>query len=895
MLLTKLHIPQPKENVVHRSVLFEKLNEGLTRKLILVSAPAGYGKTTLVADWISTKKIPSVWYSLDESDNTFTSFLSYLITGLQTIDRSIGETIQPLLKTSASLSAEKITELLVNDLIQSNMEFILVFDDFHYIHQKEIIQFINYFIQFLPANLHIIIITRSDPNIQLSRLRSKQQLVELRVDDLSFSEEDTNDFFNRTHNINLKKEDANFLQKKTEGWISGIHLAGISIKGQDNISAFIQNLKGSNRYIMDYLLDEVLSAQDELVKVFLLKTSILQRMCPNLCNHILCSTSSHEILELLETNNMFIIPLDNERKWYRYHHLFSDLLRKRLIQSSSINISELHTFAGEWLINNELVDEAIHHFLLAKNYMKAAELISREMFKIWDDGNHYKFNAWLNSLPENILSQTPQLCILKAELAMARWQIQDAEDLLNNAENLLDAIEKQDIKPLVPLLTTIENYKGRILVNYSLIASYHEKPDDILKYVEKALETLSEDQTIWRNLASMIQSDAYFILGKLNEANVGQIETNKSYQIAQNPFLYLMSGANLANTLRQQGKLKEVLALCEKLLGDAEDMSLSKTTVAGWLLTMKAEILAEFNDLEEAEKIALKGVATAEMFKIFGVVLKCRLLLIRIYFSKRKYAQIYEVFEKIKEESIGFGMTRHIKNQMDACRIKIALSQNKFEELEPWLKEYDSQNDNNFDYINENTHIAASRAIIAVGKFKVAGELLSKLESEAEKYDRINSLIEILILKAQLKYQLNEIDSAKEFLYRAFSYAEPGGYIRIFVDEGPVIGELTRIIQRDKNTGFINSKIAVSKEYINQLSRAFSADNSKEERSETGLSGRELEILRLLAKDYTNQQIAEESFISLNTVKTHLKNINIKLEVDNRNDAVEKAKELGLI
>ncbi|MEJ2544939.1 MAG: hypothetical protein P8Y99_12805, partial [Calditrichaceae bacterium] len=220
MLLTKLHIPQPKENVVHRSALFEILDEGLTRKLILVSAPAGYGKTTLVVDWIYTKKLPSVWYSLDDSDNIFTSFLSYLITGLQTIESKIGETIQPLLKTSATLSSEKLTEILVNDLIQSNKVFILVFDDFHYIHQKEIIQFINYFVRFLPENLHITIITRSDPPIQLSKLRSKQQLVELRIDDLSFSAGDTNEFFNRTHNISLKEEDASFLQTKTEGWIS---------------------------------------------------------------------------------------------------------------------------------------------------------------------------------------------------------------------------------------------------------------------------------------------------------------------------------------------------------------------------------------------------------------------------------------------------------------------------------------------------------------------------------------------------------------------------------------------------------------------------------------------------------------------------------------------------
>ena len=895
MLLTKLHIPQPKENVVHRSALFEKLNEGLNRKLVLVSAPAGYGKTTLVVDWIYSKKLKSVWYSLDESDNIFTSFLSYLITGLQTIDKSIGETIQPLLKTAVNLSAEKITGILVNDLIQSNKMFVLVFDDFHYIHQKEIIQFINYFIRFLPDNLHITIITRSDPSIQLSKLRSKQQLIELRIDDLSFSAKDTNEFFYRTHNISLKEEDADFLQTKTEGWISGIHLAGISIKGQDNVSTFIQNLKGSSRYIMDYLLDEVLSVQDKHVKDFLLKTSILQRLCPDLCDHILCTTNSHEIVELLETNNMFIIPLDNERKWYRYHHLFSDLLRKRLIQSSSINIPELHTMASEWLINNDLVDEAIHHLLLAQNYEKAAELISQEMFKIWDDGNHYKFSPWLNSLPENILSQTPQLIILKAELAMTRWQIQDAEELLHSAETILNKIENDKIAPLISLSTSSKNYRGRILVNYALIASYHEKPKDIIRYVEEALEILSTDQLIWRNLAKMILSDAYFIIGKLPEAQKGQVETNKSYMIAQNPFLYLMSGANLAVTLRQQGKLNEVLELCENLIKDAEDKKLSNTTVVGWLQTIKAEVLAEFNNIDEAEKIALKGVATAENFKIFGVVLKCRLLLIRIYFSKGKYSEINQILQLIKDETVGFGVTGHIKSQIDSWRARMSISQSNYTEMEQWMSEYEDRKAIIFDYINENKNLAASRMYMALGRFKEAEEILSNLTIEAETNNRINALIEILVLKAQLKYQTGESELAKKLLYKAFSYAEPGGYIRTFIDEGPVIGELAKNLQRDKNSGFINSKVAVSQEYINQLCSAFSAENKKEEQAETGLSTRELEILKLIAKDYSNQQIADESFISLNTVKTHLKNINLKLEVDSRIKAVEKAKSLGIL
>ena len=480
---------------------------------------------------------------------------------------------------------------------------------------------------------------------------------------------------------------------------------------------------------------------------------------------------------------------------------------------------------------------------------------------------------------------------------MARWHIEDAEVLLKNAENMLNSIEKQEIVPLIPLSNVHrKNFKGRILANYALIASYHENTEDIIKYVEQALVTLSKDQIIWRNLATMIRSDAHFILGKLQEAHKGQVETNKSYQIAQNPFLYLMSGANLLVTLRQQGKLHEVLQLSESFIEYGTNNGLKNTSVIGWIQTIKGEVLAELNHLEQAEKIALQGVTIAESFKITGVLLKCYLLLIRIFFSEKKYSEIHKVVQKLEAESISFGITRHIKNQIDAWRDRISLSQNQFEQVEQWLQEYESRKDTHLHYIHENKHIAALRAYIALGKFNEAEQLLEQLKPETEKHDRINSLLEILLIQIHIKHQLKEPEMARKYFLEALSLAEANGYVRMLLEEGSDVESLLKEIQQMKRLKSSESLDSVSSEYVDMLVRSFEREKKAASvRAEEVLSSRELDTLKLIAEDLTNQEIADALYISLATVKTHVRNILLKLEAKNRSQAVSKAREKLII
>ena len=370
MLLTKLHIPPAGNNVVHRTELFEKLNSGLNRKLILVSAPAGYGKTTLLSDWIIQNKIPAAWLSLDNGDNDPAVFLSYVISGIQSIHKDFGQSALRLLNSPNSPSVESITSLLINEIINISQNFLLVLDDFHLINSGEVIKLVTYLLEHIPGNIHIVILTRSDPALAVSRLRSQHQLVELRSSTLSFSANDISILFNKKLKFGLSFDDVYSLESKTEGWIAGLQLTALSMSGREDISGYINDLKGDNRYIMDYLMEEVLKIQTDDIKEFLLQTSILEQMSAPLCNTVLNRNDSQVILEILERNNMFVIPLDTERTWYRYHHLFADLLKQKFHQRGKSAITELHNNAIEWFKENSMPLLAIEHAIETREFRK---------------------------------------------------------------------------------------------------------------------------------------------------------------------------------------------------------------------------------------------------------------------------------------------------------------------------------------------------------------------------------------------------------------------------------------------------------------------------------------------------------------------------------------------
>ena len=447
MLLTKLHIPPTGHNTVHRTELLEKLNAGLSRKLILVSAPAGFGKTTVVSDWIDQNRIPTAWFSLDSGDNDPAVFLSYLISGIQSFHTEFGEGALKLLISPNKQSVESIASLLINEIFNINHNFLLVLDDFHLIKSEEVLKLVTYLLEHIPGNIHIVILTRSDPALSLSRLRSQHQMVELRSADLSFSANDISILFNKKLKVKISIEDAYSLETKTEGWIAGLQLTALSMQGREDVSGFIKELKGDNRYIMDYLMEEVLKIQTDDIKEFLLQTSILEQMSAPLCNAVLNRNDSQHILEMLEKNNMFVIPLDEERNWYRYHHLFADLLKQRLSLSDKATIIEFQNKACNWFDQHKMFDFAIRHAIAVQNHERSLQLIGSVVEEMWEKGHHVAILNYGSLMPEELIKKNANFCLYYAWVLIISGQVQKGATFLNDAETVFESNSDSKIHP----------------------------------------------------------------------------------------------------------------------------------------------------------------------------------------------------------------------------------------------------------------------------------------------------------------------------------------------------------------------------------------------------------------------------------------------------------------
>jgi LuxR family maltose regulon positive regulatory protein len=647
---------------------------------------------------------------------------------------------------------------------------------------------------------------------------------------------------------------------------------------------------------MDYLIEEVLETLDDTVKIFLLKTSILDRMCFALCDSITRSNNSFEMLNYLEKKNMFILPLDNERKWYRYHHLFAELLQRKLKSSFPEYLNDLHRQASEWFNENEYYDEAIHHLLVIKDHIRVAELVVKEASNIWSDGDHSKYQDWIDSIPTEIVDEIPHLLVLQAEVKMTLWEIPKSEELLEKALKKLESFENNSKEPLIPITKEeISGLKGRIKINFSQVASYHEKTNEIIHLVEDGLKLLDKDESTWRMVASISLGDAYYIQGDLINACKAQRIVENSIKSKTNPFLNLVMGGNLSVSLRHMGKLNEASDNCARLLKFAMDAGMTNTIVSGWIQCIFGELKTEVNDLNQAEVQLKSGISIAERYGAPGMLLMCYMYQLRLFFSTGKYDQIDHFVKRFEKDYSNQPVTNHIKNQISYWKLRVLSLKGEVEQIEVWLKGYENDYKNDFLYIEEPINLAAARLYVQQRKDNLAVQLLEKLISDAERYERNGTLLEALLLKAILYQQKDDNEIAKEYMNKALYIAETNGFIRTILDEGSLIERLIIDLKKDYKRNAKIYLLLVSVEYLSRIIREFEIDSKRKEESETDLSRRELEILKLLAQKMSNNEICEALFISLSTVKTHISNILLKLDAKNRTEAVDIAKENALL
>ena len=928
LLQTKLYIPPLQPNLVERPHLIDQLNQGLQlgHKLTLISAPAGFGKTTLASEWLAhlaaaqsrvQNPIPEypncfAWITLDEGDSDLAHFLAYIIAAVQraagpnqrAANTAIGKGALDMLQAPQPPVTAVLTTL-INDIATIPGKLILNLDDYHAINSQSTDEALAFLIEHMPQNLYLVIATRDDPALPLARLRARGQLSELRALDLRFSSSEAAEFLNQVMGLNLLVEDIAALESRTEGWIAGLQLAAISMQGQEDTAALVKSFTGSHRYVLDYLIEEVLEQQPTSVQDFLLQTAVLKRMNGSLCDALRYGEAAgasgkmadgQAVLEMLERANLFIVPLDEERYWYRYHHLFSELLRRRLQQQRPDLVPVLQIRASEWYEDNGPTEEAVAYALQAGDFERAVRLIDKVAAAVWERGAYTKLRRWVAKLPAELVCAKPRLCIIHAEDLLLSGRQEAAEEILLAAEQSLSQDGDQAFSAAgserIQLL-------GSVAATRAFLAFYRGDVPGIMHYSRQALDYLVEQDSVWRSSAAGAIGDAHIIVGDMAAAQQVHLEAMTASQAAGNTYLSLISGTKLAITLRNRGRLEETIESCRQQLQTAGENGLSGSAVAGWLLAVWGETLAELNDLEEALQKTESGAALTalgghgEDVAMFGWGNLC---LIRVHFCRGDLAAAEAIVHQLKVFDRRSDVPPWITSMTAAWQARLWLAQDKLENAVQWAQErgLDDAALQETTFFSLFDYVVLARLLLAQGRLDEATDLLARLLETAEAGEQITRVIEIHILQSLVFQAAGDLDQAMSALGQALNLAEPLNFLRIFVDEGrPAANLLQEAAAR-----------SLFPDYVTRLLAAFPAPAMLNPTSDIRypksyildpLSEREIEILQSIAEGLSNQEIAARLYLSPNTVKVHTRNIYSKLDVHTRIQAVSRARALGIL
>ncbi|MCQ3972473.1 MAG: LuxR family transcriptional regulator [Anaerolineae bacterium] len=922
LLSTKLFIPQAGQlhDILPRPRLVERLQAGLSRRLTLVSAPAGFGKTTLVTEWIPHSPRCVSWYSLDEADNDLPRFLTYLIAALQMLKADFGQEALAALQAPQPPAIEPLLTALLNEITQTLPEFALVLDDYHLLHLQAIHAAVAFLLNNLPPTMHLILTSRADPPLPLARLRVRGQMTELRAADLRFTLDEATTFFQQIKALPLPAAQIKELERRTEGWSAGLQLAALSLQGLDaaGMAQFIRDFTGSHHYVFDYLAEEVLQQQPEEVQHFLLHTSILSRMCAPLCDAVLgkaegggmkdekeilsgsSSFSPHPssfILEYLEHANLFLIPLDERRRWYRYHHLFADFLRQRLTRDiGQARVNELYRRARLWHEQHDSVEEAINYALAGRDWAGAVKLTEQVATSLWSS-SRYLLN-WLESLPPEEIEQSPDLCIWYTTWLMLGGEFNRVEKLLDTAERLVRASSQ---------LSTLAG----VYVNRATAGFLRDDARATFENARQAMTYFDDENRFVHPRVTELLARGYFMQGELAEAERVWAETIGLAQAAGSQRTLLFVRAAQGELQRTRGKLRQAAQLDQQLLQLIGEHPADVIKIKA--LSRLASLHYEWNQLDQAKEYAQQALDLAGQTRREVFARSVYLTLARIYGALGETGKAFEVIEQAKALAQRMG-GNYPTVEVNASQVRLWLAHSASSPAEDagqgltaatsWAEAQRLDLDGELFYEDQLTHLALCRVLIARRRPDPALRLLERLLTSAETAGRMGEVVEMLVLKAlahQAHYQTNLALAA---LIQALSLAKPEGYIRTFVDEGPPMAHLLLSLSQRPS--------AINRAYLDTLLAAFPKDEGERMKDEESpkvlhpssfspqpliepLSKRELEILSLMAQGLTNIEIGQQIFISDQTVKVHTRNIYGKLGVNSRRQAVTKALALGLL
>ncbi len=881
ILATKLYIPPPRAEIVLRPRLIGRLNAG--SKLTIISASAGFGKTTLLSAWIADCGRPVAWLSLDESDSDLSRFLTYVIAALQTIKPALGENLLAALQTPQPPPIETLLTSLLNEISALPSDLILVLDDYHLLDSKAVDEALTFLVEHQPPQLRLVIASREDPPLPLARLRVRNQLTELRAADLRFTSAEAADFLNRMMGLNLSEGDVAALEARTEGWIAGLQLAALSMQGHASrdTAKFIQSFTGSNRFVLDYLLEEVLQRQPEQIQTFLLRTSILSRLCAPLCEAVLGDgVSAQETLENLERANLFIVPLDQERRWYRYHHLFGDLLRQRL--GTPVELPELHLRASRWYEANGDLSEAFHHAISAADFERAACLAEAAWTDAEESFQSAAWLVWVNQLPEAVIRSKPELCYQAGRAYSDAGNPQASEIHLQNAERALAGAPDPSAILLGNIATT-RAYNAQVQGNLA----------DTVKYAELALQLIPEDDVYRRAQAAITLEITHWATGDL-EASLRAIRAwMADMHKVGNLVFEIASAFAEADMLVVLGRLREAIRAYQQALQLADEHGAEAQQITAHHHLGLALIYHELGESESSAAYLQTAADLGQRTTLVDWLQRWSLAQARFKESAGEWDASLDLLDEARR---GYVKTAIPNLQpIEAHKARIHLKQGRLDKAREWAKERGYSIPDKVSYLAEFDLLTLVRVRLADGSFDGMDDLLERLRILAEAQNRMDSVLEILLTEALVHRAQGHTLQAFSTLERALTLAKPEGYLRTFVDEG----EAMRLLVSDFRSTIANRAHPLF-EYVGKLLAAFGSPSDSQITAPQSLppdslTPRELEILRLVAQGLSNTEISQRLYLALSTVKGHNQRIFDKLQVQNRTEAVVRARELGLL
>ena len=905
LLETKLYVPRSRRALVPRPRLSERLDRGIASKLMLVSAPAGFGKTTLLTEWLAAGPAAPAderlvaWLSLDRGDNDPASFWTYVIAALRTVASGVGESALALLQAPRSPPIETVLAALLNDLGATAGDIVLVLDDYHVVDARDVQDGMAFLLDHLPPQLHVVIAGRADPALPLARLRGRGELVEIRAAELRFTSDEAAAYLNEMMGLQLTARDVAALEGRTEGWIAALQLAALSMQGRDDVAGFIAGFAGDDRYVVDYLGEEVLQRQPEDVQQFLLQTSILGRLSGPLCDAVTGQSGSKAMLAALDRGNLFLVPLDDRRRWYRYHQLFADVLHARLLDEQPDDVPDLHRRASAWYQQNGEPAEAISHALAARDFDRAADLVELAIPAMRRSRQEATVRGWLELLPDEVVRVRPVLSVHFAGELLARGELEGVEARLRDAERWLDGAAglRQGLQAPPGEMVVVDDDEFRRLpagieVYRAALAMARGDVPGTVRHARRTLELSPADEHLGRASAAGFLGLASWASGDLEAGHSAYAECMAGLRRAGHIADTFGCAIALADIRRAQGRLGEAMRTYEQALQRASQPGGAVLRGTADMYVGMSEVHRERDDLPAATQHLLRSQELGEHTGLPQNRYRWRVAMARIRQAEGDLGGALDLLNEAERLYAGdfFPNVRPVP----AWRVRVRVAQGEWGEALGWAREQGLSVDDDLSYLREFEHITLARVLLARYQderaerpIHEATRLLERLLGAAEEGARTGSVIEILVLQALAHQARNDIPAALAALQRAVTLAEPEGYVRIFTDEGPPMASLLRAV----------AKQGITPSYVRRLLAAVSNTEDSTPVSQgliEPLSERELDVLRLLGTDLDGPDIARELVVSLNTVRTHTKNIYAKLGVNNRRAAVRRAAELGL-